>query len=219
MGYLDNSTLTVDAILTKKGRQLLSEGTLEITKFALGDDEIDYRLWDPNHTLGTNYYGEAIENMPLLEAFTDENQMMRSKLLSLPKSTVKLPLVEAGVSAITLARPGNKATITPTTSNVANGNKELGYTCILSNSNVATLTVAAGGAVDGAGSAFTAVGDDSANSVSAVGTRFDIVAKSVTVDSATTITIVGNETGGTVTIPVTVKKDPEIAIITQGLSQ
>ena len=105
------------------------------------------------------------------------------------------------------------------TTNVANGNKELGYTCILSNSNVATLTVAAGGAVDGAGSAFTAVGDDSANSVSAVGTRFDIVAKSVTVDSATTITIVGNETGGTVTIPVTVKKDPEIAIITQGLSQ
>ena len=87
MGYLDNSTLTVDAILTKKGRQLLSEGTLEITKFALGDDEIDYRLWDPNHTLGTNYYGEAIENMPLLEAFTDENQMMRSKLLSLPKSS------------------------------------------------------------------------------------------------------------------------------------
>ena len=217
MGYLDNTTLTVDAILTKKGRQLLAEGTLEITKFALGDDEIDYRLWDANHSLGTNYYGEAIEKMPLLEAFTDENQMMRSKLLSLPKSTVKLPLVEAGVSAITLSRPGNKGTITPTTANTSAGNKELGYTCILSNSNIATLVVASGGKVQGAGSAFTAVGDDSANSVSVVGTKFDIIAKSVTTDSTTTITIVGNETGGTVTIPLTVKKDPEIAIVTSAL--
>lgn len=218
MGYLDNSTLTVDAILTKKGRQLLSEGTLEITKFALGDDEIDYRLWDPAHSLGTNYYGEAIENMPLLEAFTDENQMMRSKLLTLPKSTVKLPLVEAGVSSITLERPGLSADITPHTSNVSNGNSELGYTLILSNSNIASISVPSSGRIDKDATQYSALGDDAANSVSIVGTKFTVRAKSITVDTPSTLTIVGNETGGTVTIPLTVKKDPEIDIITSGLS-
>ena len=121
MGYLDNTTLTVDAILTKKGRQLLSEGALEITKFALADDEVDYRLWDAAHSLGTNYYGQAIENMPLLEAFAKENQMMRYKLITLPKNTTKLPLVQAGMTSISLARPGLSTTITPTTANIANG--------------------------------------------------------------------------------------------------
>ena len=217
MGYLDNTTLTVDAILTKKGRQLLSEGTLEITKFALGDDEIDYRLWDPAHTLGTNYYGEAIEKMPLLEAFADENQRMRSKLITLPKNTIKLPLVEVGVSSITLARPGLSSTITPTTSNISNGNKGLGYTCILSNSAIGTLSVAPGGEVQQQ-SSFSAIGDDAANSVSIVGTKFMLTAKSITVTTNSTITIVGNETGGTVVIPITIKKDPEIDIITSALA-
>ena len=43
MGVLDNTSVTVDAILTKKGREKLAkgEGQFRITKFALGDDEID----------------------------------------------------------------------------------------------------------------------------------------------------------------------------------
>jgi len=50
MGYLDNTSITVDAILTKKGRQKLASGqSLNITKFALGDDEIDYTLYEPAH--------------------------------------------------------------------------------------------------------------------------------------------------------------------------
>ena len=79
MGFLDNSSTTVDAILTKKGRELLARGRNEfkITKFALADDEIDYTLWDVTNPNGTNYYGAVIENMPLLEAIPDENQMMR----------------------------------------------------------------------------------------------------------------------------------------------
>jgi len=213
MGYLDNTSLTVDAILTKKGRQLLSEGALEITKFALADDEIDYRLWDSAHSLGTNYYGQAIENMPLLEAFANENQMMRYKLISLPKNTTKLPLVQAGQTSISHVRPGVQTTIIPTTANIANGNRTAGYTCILSNSAIATLTVAPGGNVEQE-STFSAIGDDAATSVSVVGTRFLITSKVVTVDTATTITIVGNETGGSLTIPYTVKKDPELDIVT-----
>jgi hypothetical protein len=73
MGFLDNSSVTVDAILTKKGRELLAQGRdkFQITQFALADDEVDYELWNPAHPLGTDYYGIIIENMPVVEALTD----------------------------------------------------------------------------------------------------------------------------------------------------
>ena len=89
MGFLNNTTVTVDAILTKKGRELLAQGTdsFNITKFALADDEVDYNLWDVTHPNGSDYYGNVIENMPLLEASPDETQVMKFKLLSLPKLT------------------------------------------------------------------------------------------------------------------------------------
>tara|TARA_R100000081_G_C4787833_1_gene155730 strand:- start:327 stop:929 length:603 start_codon:yes stop_codon:yes gene_type:complete len=94
MGFLNNTTVTVDAILTKKGRELLAQGTdsFNITKFALADDEVDYNLWDVTHPNGSDYYGNVIENMPLLEASPDETQVMKFKLLSLPKlATNALP--------------------------------------------------------------------------------------------------------------------------------
>jgi len=54
MGYLDKSIITVDAILTKKGRELLArgDGSFKITQFALADDEIDYTLYNPSHPSG-----------------------------------------------------------------------------------------------------------------------------------------------------------------------
>ena len=84
MGYLDNTSVTVDAILTKRGRQLLAQGTnaFQITKFALADDEIDYTLWNTDHPNGSDYYGIVIQNTPLLEAFPDETQSMKYKLLT-----------------------------------------------------------------------------------------------------------------------------------------
>ena len=96
MGFLDNTSITVDAILTKKGRELLARGQDEfrITKFALADDEIDYNLWDTSHPNGSNYYGAVIENMPLLEAFVDENQLMRYKLKKIQKETAKLHILD-----------------------------------------------------------------------------------------------------------------------------
>ena len=74
MGVLDNTTITVDAILTKKGRELLAqgEGKFKITQFALADDEIDYGLYDITHPNGSNFYGAAIENMNLLEAIPNQ---------------------------------------------------------------------------------------------------------------------------------------------------
>ena len=94
MGYLNNQVVTIDAILTTKGRELLAknDGTFRITQFALADDEIDYDLWNPAHPLGTNYYGIIIENMPLVEATADESNIMRYKLVTLPKKTARIPL-------------------------------------------------------------------------------------------------------------------------------
>ena len=139
MGYLDNTTTTVDAILTKKGRELLARGENEfkISKFALSDDEIDYTLWDVTHPDGTNSYGAAIENMPLLEAFPDENQVMRYKLVTLPKDTAKLPIIEVPQPSILFKNAGVVQPIKATTRN--GSDSKLGYTVVLHNSDKSAI--------------------------------------------------------------------------------
>lgn len=104
MGYLDNTSVTVDAILTKKGREYLASGrgNFEITQFALGDDEVDYTLWNTAHSLGSDYYGEIIENMPVLEAITDENFALRYKLLTLPKNATSVPIFSVTPASISI---------------------------------------------------------------------------------------------------------------------
>ena len=118
MGYLDNSSIIVDAILTKKGRELLSrqDGSFEITQFALADDEIDYTLYNENHPNGSAFYGEAIENLPLIEAIPNENNTMISKLSTLPRGTTKIPVLSLQSNNITVGRSAN-FTISPTTLN------------------------------------------------------------------------------------------------------
>ena len=95
---------TVDAVLTKRGRELLArnDGSFRITQFALADDEINYSLWNEEHPNGSQFAGEAIENGPLLEAFPDENNIMIHKLVSLPRGTTKLPIVTCNISKIQL---------------------------------------------------------------------------------------------------------------------
>lgn len=220
MGYLNNSTITVDAVLTKKGRELLARGRNEfrITQFALSDDEIDYDLWNPAHPLGSNYYGSIIENMPLVEATTDESNIMRYKLVTLPKNTVRIPIISVGQTSITLTSVGQRAVIDPNTVNITNGNATLGYTAILSNSDVASLQVVKPVAAGVSGVSLAAIGDaDSAMSVSAVGLSFAVVAKQqLLTDVTATITIIGNETGGSVSINLTVKAtDTAQPILTQ----
>lgn len=211
MGYLNNSSVTVDAILTKKGRELLAMGRDEfkITQFALADDEIDYDLWNPAHPLGSNYYGIIIESMPLVEPLPDETQTMKYKLVTLPKKTTRIPVVKVPQTSITLESQ-QTTTIQPQTVNYEQGNKSLGYTAILSNSDVAELRVAPGGAVT-AGASPTIprfIGDqDSPQSVAVVGHSFEIVAKAnPTTNKTADIVIIGNETGGRTNITLTVKK-------------
>ena len=140
MGFLNNTSVTVDAVLTKKGRELLARGQdeFQITKVALADDEIDYRLWDVTHPNGSNYYGAVIENMPLLEAFVDENQVMRFKLVSLPKNTAKLPVLEVPSPSLVFNGPGVTQTITPNTRNGSDA--EAGYSFTLHDATIANLT-------------------------------------------------------------------------------
>jgi len=211
MGYLDKTTITVDAILTKKGRELLAKGSeqFNITQFALADDEVDYGLWDVNHQLGTNYYGQAIEAMPLVEAVPNENYVMKSKLVTLPKNISRMPTVTVGITTINLTAGGQKAPITPNTANYANGNATYGYTAILADSDVCYLNVAKGGKVSTAYNPTVVdfIGD-TGNSVSVIGTRFEVVAKPQPLDSATTtLTVIGNETGGYVTININVSQE------------
>ncbi len=210
MGYLNNSTITVDAILTKKGRELLARGKDEfkITQFALADDEIDYDLWNPAHPLGSDYYGIIIENMPLVEASADESNVMRYKLVTLPKQTARIPVIQVGQSSITLTSPGQLAAINPTTTNFTSGNATLGYTAILSNSDTATLQVVSPVNAGVSPTIPRFIGDsESAQTVSAVGFSFNVTAKQQLIaDSVATITIIGNETGGRVTVNLTVKK-------------
>ena len=118
MGFQNSQIITIDCILTKAGRAALASGNgrFNITQFALSDDEIDYTLYNPIHPSGSAYYGEAIEKMPLLEAFPDENQIMKYKLVTLPRGTAKLPVISVGYPSISL-KQGDILSITPTTLN------------------------------------------------------------------------------------------------------
>ena len=207
MGFLDNSSVTVDAILTKRGRELLAEGRdkFSITQFALADDEVDYDLWNPAHSLGSDYYGIVIENMPILEAITDDSYLMKYKLLSLPKSTVKLPFIELSITSISSAEEGTASTINVTTKN--GGNENLGYTAILLNSDVGSIAGNAG--VPGTTSPIININSYATNQALAVtGLNSFIFTPTNNLptnqQTNTRIIVIGNETGGRAEIDVTV---------------
>jgi hypothetical protein len=89
MGYLNKTTQTVTAHFTKRGREHLANALsgdtsrkYVITQFALGDDEIDYGLWES--TEPTNQRGRVIENMPLLESFLNQKEIMNSFIIDQP---------------------------------------------------------------------------------------------------------------------------------------
>ena len=214
MGFLNNTTVTVDAILTKKGRELLAQGTqaFNITKFALADDEVDYRLWDVTHPNGSDYYGKVIENMPLLEAIPDENHVMRYKLVTLPKNTAKMPVLNVSPGSVTFNAAGGlnqpSVVINATTANVSDNS----YTFILHDQSTAFMSVAtgAGAGAPGASTPFFLGEDDAPNSKTVVANSVRIallpLPSSVgTGGKATQLTIIGNDTGATSSITITNK--------------
>ena len=216
MGYLNNSIITVDAILTKKGRELLAkgDGSFKITQFALSDDEIDYTLYNPSHPSGSAFYGQAIENMPLLEAFPDETQIMKYKLVTLPRGTAKMPILDIGYSSITL-KQGASLAITPQTLNYLGNNETFetsGYTCTVSDTRLFSTFNGVGIDTDQAAAlnSSTTVGTNVSKTV--IGTTINL--RATTVNSLfgsknslqATITVVGRDSGARVLIPITVTK-------------
>ena len=203
MGYLNNTSITVDALLTKKGRQKLASGqSLNITKFALGDDEIDYTLYEPAHPKGSAYYDSAIRAIPILEASPDETQVLRYKLVTLPKGTTQIPIVALGIPSIGVYQNEGQVSLSPTTSPA--GNTNAGYTVVLADQRAGTLSVSQG--ATGAGTVPVFLGEEITTTAQVVnGLSFSFTPNpSLTTSISTTITVYGNETGGSQTIPVTV---------------
>ena len=217
MGYLNNTLVTVDAILTKKGRELLArgDGSFKITQFALADDEIDYTLYNPSHPSGSAFYGEAIEAMPILEAFPDENQIMKYKLTTLPRGTSKLPILEAGYNAIRL-KQGASLAITPQTLNYLGATSTFeagGYTATIADVRVLSNFTGAGINTEEADrlNSTTTVGTNVSKTV--IGTSINLTATSVNTlfgssrtQLQTTVTLIGRDSGARITIPVTIIK-------------
>jgi hypothetical protein len=216
MGYLSNQVVTVDAILTKKGRELLAkgDGTFKITQFALADDEIDYTLYNPDHPSGSAYYGVAIENMPLLEAFPDETQIMKYKLTTLPRGTAKLPVLDLGFSAIRL-KQGASLAITPQTLNYLGSSQAFessGYVATIADARVLNTYNGVGINTPEATAlnSTTTLGTNVSKTV--IGSSINLTATTVnTLFGAnetlqTTITVIGRDSGARLTIPVTIVK-------------
>jgi hypothetical protein len=216
MAYLSNGTVTVDAILTKKGRELLArgDGSFRITQFSLADDEIDYTLYNTTHPSGSAYYGEAIENMPLLEAFPDETQIMKYKLTTLPRGTARLPILDLGISAVTL-KQGASLAITPQTLNYLGANQTFevsGYVATIADARLFNTINGVGINTEEATrlNQTTTLGTNVSKTV--LGTSINLTATTVnTLFGAnttlqTTITIIGRDSGARITIPVTITK-------------
>jgi|TARA_R110000803_G_scaffold97962_1_gene166100 hypothetical protein len=214
MGYLDNSIVTVDAILTKKGRELLArgDGSFKITQFALSDDEIDYTLYNPSHPLGSQYYGQAIENLPLLEAFPDETQIMKYKLTTLPRGTARLPILDVGYTAIRL-KQGASLAITPQTLNYLGSSQTFetgGYVATVADARVFSTFNGVGVNTPEAErlNSTTTLGTNVSKTV--IGTSINITGTTVNTLFAgqttlqTTVTIIGRDSGARVTIPLTI---------------
>ena len=216
MGYLNNNTVTVDAILTKKGRELLArnDGSFRITQFSLADDEIDYTLYNSNHPSGSAFYGEAIENMPILEAFPDETQTMKYKLLTLPRGTAKLPVLELGYTTITL-KQGASLSITPQTLNYLGTDSTFeasGYTATIGDSRTLSNFEGVGVNTPSATNlnSTTTVGTNVSRTV--IGTTINLTATTVntlfgTSNTLNTIlTVTGRDSGARLTVPLNITK-------------
>lgn len=215
MGYLNNAVITLDAILTTKGRQLLAknDGSFKITQFALADDEIDYTLYNPIHPSGSSYYGEAILNMPLLEAFPQETQIMKYKLVTLPRGTAKLPILDLGISTI-LLKQGSSLALSPQTLNYFGGNtfETMGYTATISDVRLMNTFEGIGVNTPDAQllNTTTTLGTNVSKTVVGTTINFRATTANTLFGSNTslfaTLTVVGRDSGARVQIPIEITK-------------
>jgi hypothetical protein len=217
MAILNNNTVTIDAVLTAKGRELLArnDGSFRITQFSLADDEVDYTLYNPQNPSGSAFYGQAIEAMPLMEAFPDDTQIMLYKLVTLPRGTAKLPVINVGYNSIQL-KQGASLTITPQTLNYLGATSTFeanGYAVTIA--DVRFLSTFSSTGIAGAETTPTGITQTLGSSVSQtiVGTSFTLQGTTINTlfgsnlnQITTTITVLGRDSGARITIPLTITK-------------
>jgi hypothetical protein len=218
MGYLNNTSVVVDAILTDVGRQLLAQndGSFRITQFSLADDEIDYTLYNPNQPSGSAFYGEAIENMPVIQAFPQANEIMKYKLVTLPRGTSALPVISIGYNSITL-KQGAALSITPQTLNYLGATstfEQSGYVATIG--DVRTMSAFNGVGVNTPNATalnttgIVTVGTNVSKTV--IGTSINLTATTVNTlfgsntTLYTTLTVTGRDSGARIQVPVQIVK-------------
>jgi hypothetical protein len=216
MSYLSSTSVVVDAILTKKGRELLAknDGSFRITQFSLADDEIDYTLYNPNHPSGSAFYGEAIEAMPIIQAYPNDQEIMRYKLITLPRGTAKIPVLDLGYTNITL-KQGASLSITPQTLNYLGATstfEQSGYTATIGDVRTVSSFNGVGINTPEATSlnSTTTIGTNVSKTV--IGTTINISATTVNTlfgantSLQTTLIVVGRDSGARISVPVTIVK-------------
>ena len=192
-----------------------NDGSFQITQFALADDEIDYTLYNPNHPSGSAFFGEAIEKMPLLQAFTDETQNLKYKLVTLPRGTSKLPVLNLGYTTVTL-RQSAALTITPQTLNYLGAVSTFepsGYIMTVGDSRLLSTFTGTGIDTTGLNVNQPIVSSGTNLSATQIGTSFTLIATTIntlfgsTLTSlTTTINVIGRDSGARLTIPLTITK-------------
>ena len=216
MSYLSSTSVVVDAILTKKGRELLArnDGSFQITQFSLADDEIDYTLYNPNHPSGSAFYGEAIEAMPILQAYPNDTEIMRYKLITLPRGTAKIPVLDLGYTSITL-KQGASLAITPQTLNYLGATstfEQSGYTATIGDVRTMASFNGVGINTPEATSLNTTTTIGTNVSKTVIGTTINITATTVNTlfgnntSLFTTLVVTGRDSGARISIPVTITK-------------
>jgi hypothetical protein len=218
MAYLDNTSVVVDAILTKKGRELLArnDGSFKITQFSLADDEIDYSLYNPYHPSGSAFYGEAIQSMPVIQAYPEDVEIMKYKLMTLPRGTAVLPVI-GNPGSYNNVKLGQSISVSPTTINYLGSNtsqqEASGYTFTIDDSRLFSNFTATGINTPAATSLNNSVTLGTNVSQTVIGTTLSMTVTTSTAlftSGATTITtrltIIGRDTGARITIPITISK-------------
>ena len=135
MAFLDSSTAVIDAILTRKGRELLArnDGSFQITKFAFGDDEINYQLYDA--TKATDQDADIL-NLPILEPVSNENVALLYRLITLPEGTLRIANLQITPTSGTVDY-GTELVINVST---ANGEDSQGYAATVRDVDIGALT-------------------------------------------------------------------------------
>jgi len=216
MAYLSNTSVVIDAILTKKGRELLArnDGSFQITQFSLSDDEVDYTLYNPNHPSGSAFYGEAITNMPIIQAFPTDNEIMKYRLVTLPRGTSQLPVVNIGYSTITLPQ-GGSISITPQTLNYLGATSTYetdGYTFTIGDVRTTSTFTGVGINTPAAAASNSTQTLGTNVSLTVIGTTLNITATTVNTlfgsnaTLYTLLTVVGRDSGARITVPVQINK-------------